>query len=148
MDAASGLCDLSRTPPTISRAGLFASRTAPSGLSVSKHRTAPPDRFVTCPVSVEGFPRIAGPGFACGPPAFAGAGSGSPDGTAETSSSSYGLPVRLALLSTPPHDGAVTVGYRTETGTPEGDFHLSDVIRLRTHDPRDQHGDDGLRVRG
>jgi hypothetical protein len=58
---------------------------------------------------------------------------GSPDGTAETSSSSYGLLVRLALLPTPPHGDAVTVGYRTETGIPEGDFHLSDVIRLRTH---------------
>jgi hypothetical protein len=58
----------------------------------------------------------------------------SPDGTAETSLSSYGLPVRLALLPTPPHGDAVTVGYRTETGIPEGDFHLSDVIRLRTHD--------------
>jgi hypothetical protein len=68
---------------------------------------------------------------------------GSPDGTAESSSSSYGLPVRLALLPTPPRDDAVTVGYRSETGIPEGDFHLSAVIRLRTHDGRQEVGTDG-----
>jgi hypothetical protein len=33
---------------------------------------------------------------------------------AETGSSSYGLIVHLLLLSTPPHDDAVTVGYRPE----------------------------------
>ena len=62
---------------------------------------------------------------------------GSPVGTAESSSCHYGLPVRLALLPTPPRDDAVTVGYRTETGIPEGDLHLSDVARLWTHDGRD-----------
>src|SRR5208282_6582261 len=35
-----------------------------SGLSVSNHLTASPDRFGTCPVSVVGFPLIAGLGFA------------------------------------------------------------------------------------
>ena len=67
----------------------------------------------------------------------------SPVGTAESSSCHYGLPVRLALLPTPPRDDAVTVGYRTETGIPEGDLHLSDVARLWTHDGRDKLGHDG-----
>ena len=67
----------------------------------------------------------------------------SPVGTAESSSCHYGLPVRLALLPTPPRDDAVTVGYRTETGIPEGDLHLSDVARLWTHDGRDKPGHDG-----
>ena len=58
---------------------------------------------------------------------------GSPVGTAESSSCHYGLPVRLPLLPTPPRDDAVTVGYRTETGIPEGDLHLSDVACLWTH---------------
>jgi hypothetical protein len=71
---------------------------------------------------------------------------GSPVGTAESSSHDNGLPVRLALLPTPPHDDAVTVGYRTETGISEGDFHLSDVTRSWTHDGRvkaDHDGGDG-----
>jgi hypothetical protein len=50
----------------------------------------------------------------------------SPVGTAESSSCHYGLPVRLPLLTTPSRDDAVSVSYRTETGIPEGDFHLSD----------------------
>jgi hypothetical protein len=58
---------------------------------------------------------------------------GSPVGKAESSSSSYGLPVRRALLSTPPRGDAVTLGYRGETGIPGGDFHLSDAVRLWTH---------------
>jgi hypothetical protein len=33
-----------------------------------------------------------------------------------------------------------------ETGIPEGDFHLSDVIRLRTHDGPDEPGQDGVRT--
>ena len=69
---------------------------------------------------------------------------GSPVGTAELSSSSYGLPVRLALLPTPSHDDAVTVGYRSETGIPEGDLHLSDVARLWTHGGRVTPGHDGV----
>jgi hypothetical protein len=67
---------------------------------------------------------------------------GSPVGTAESSSCHYGLPVRLALLPIPSRDDAVTVGYRTETGIPEGDLHLSDVARLWTHDGRDKPGHD------
>ena len=59
---------------------------------------------------------------------------------------SYGLPVRLPLLPTPPRDDAVTVSYRTETGIPEGDFHLSDVSRLWTHDGRVKPGHDGFAV--
>jgi hypothetical protein len=54
----------------------------------------------------------------------------------------YGLPVRLALLSTPPRGDAVTVGYRTETGVPQGDLHLSDVARLWTHGGPDEPGHD------
>ena len=55
----------------------------------------------------------------------------------------YGLPVHLPLLPTPPRDDAVTVGYRTETGIPEGDSHPSDVARSRTHGRRVKPGDDG-----
>ena len=40
---------------------------APSGLSDSNHLTAPADRFATCPVSVDRFPFITGPGFAISP---------------------------------------------------------------------------------
>ena len=65
---------------------------------------------------------------------------GSPVGTAESSLCDYGWPVRLALLPTSPPDDAVTVGYRTETGISEGDFHLSDVTRLWTHDGRHTAG--------
>ena len=67
---------------------------------------------------------------------------GSPVGTAESSSCHYGLPIRLPLLPTPSRDDAVSVSYRTETGIPEGDLHLSDVARLGTHDGRHKTGHD------
>ena len=57
-------CSTWHTSPARCRAGLSASRASPSGLSVSNHPTASSDRFVTCPVSVAGFPLIAGLGFA------------------------------------------------------------------------------------
>ena len=40
---------------------------------------------------------------------------GSPDRQAVSSSSSYGLAVRFPLLSTPPYDDAVTVGFKMLT---------------------------------
>ena len=45
---------------------------------------------------------------------------GSPTGSAESGSSSYGLVVHLQLLSTPPHGDAVTVNYRFVTQTSWG----------------------------
>ena len=60
---------------------------------------------------------------------------GSPDGTAESSSSSYGWPVRLGLLSTTSCEVAVTFGFRT-VGSPGVDSHLPDRARLWTHDAR------------
>ena len=57
-------CSTWHTSPARCRAGLSTSRASPSGVSVSNHPTASSDRFVTCPVSVAGFPLIAGLGFA------------------------------------------------------------------------------------
>jgi hypothetical protein len=133
---ACGLLDLAHIPCSTPRRSLhFTGLTFRALRLQSPHRS--PDRFVTCPVSVGGFPFITGLGFTF--PSHGSspwAGSGSPVGTAESSLCDYGWPVRLALLPTPPHDDAVTVGYRTETGISEGDFHLSDVTRLWTHDGR------------
>src|SRR6185437_10682606 len=66
---------------------------------------------------------------------------GSPDGTAESSSSSYGWPVRLGLLSTTSCEVAVTFGFRT-VGSPGVDSHLPDRARLWTHDARVKPGHD------
>ncbi len=95
--------------------GLPASRNRPSEPSVSNHRPAP---------MVALTPRPS-PGQALTPQRHrlphlrAGSGlhlcvAGSPDGTAESSFSSYGWLFRLLLLSTPPRGDAVTVGYRPE----------------------------------
>ena len=95
--------------------GLPASRNRPSEPSVSNHRPAP---------MVALAPRPS-PGQALTPQRHrlphlrAGSGlhlcvAGSPDGTAESSFSSYGWLFRLLLLSTPPRGDAVTVGYRPE----------------------------------
>jgi hypothetical protein len=79
-------CSAWHPPLAICRTGLSTSRTSPSGLSVSNHPSAPPDRFGTCPVSVggkagqgsggeavgiarRGFPLVAGLGFATPPEA-------------------------------------------------------------------------------
>ena len=51
---------------------------------------------------------------------------------AESGSSSYGLAARLRLLSTPPRDDAVTVGYSLRRSSGE-DFHLSVYVRSRAH---------------
>ena len=59
---------------------------------------------------------------------------GSSPHTAESSSSSCGLPVRLQLLSTPPHGDAVTFGYRA-LAYPDTDFHCADVAPSRAHSP-------------
>src|SRR5262249_9127453 len=57
---------------------------------------------------------------------------GSPRLPAETGSSSYGLPLHLRLLSTPPRSGAVTFDYMVATnrGT---DSHRADKAPSRTH---------------
>ena len=62
-------------------------------------------------------------------------GRGSSPHTAESSSSSCGLPVRLQLLSTPPHGDAVTFGYRA-LAYPDTDFHCADVAPSRAHSLR------------
>src|SRR5882724_2556306 len=57
---------------------------------------------------------------------------GSPQPSAESGSLSYGLPVHLQMLSTPPHGDAVTFDYRvaTNSGT---DSHRSVKASSRTH---------------
>ena len=77
-------------------------------------RRAPRRRFLTLPLSSTGL-RFRGPGFAT---RFA----GSPSRLAESSSSSYGLVVRLLLLPTPSHDDAVTGGFGPESVYPKGTF--------------------------
>jgi hypothetical protein len=52
--------------------------------------------------------------------------------TAESCSLSYGLHVRLRLLSTPPRGDAVTFGYQ-ERASPEKDFHLYGRACLQAH---------------
>jgi hypothetical protein len=65
---------------------------------------------------------------------------------AESSSSSYGLPVRLPLLPTQPRGYAVMVSYRTDTGLPEEDSHLSDYVSARAHDGRIKSDHDDMRA--
>ena len=57
---------------------------------------------------------------------------GSPSRTAESSSSSYGPPVRLRLLSTPPHDDAVTFDYGV-LAYPDTDSHRAENAPPRAH---------------
>lgn len=64
---------------------------------------------------------------------------GSSPHTAESSSSSCALPVRLQLLSTPPRGDAVTFGYRV-LAYPGTDFHCADVAPSRAHSPRHSRG--------
>ena len=54
--------------------------------------------------------------------------------TAESSSLSCALPVRLQLLSTLPHGSAVTFSYRV-LAYPDTDFHCADVAPSRAHSP-------------
>ena len=125
---ACGLLDLAPIPRDRTRGSLHVTYLTFRALRLqSPHRSTRSLCHLSC--QRRGLPAVRGSGLRLSI-------GGSPDGTAESSSSSYGLPVRLALLSTPPHGDVVTVGYRTETGIPEGDFHLSDAIRLRTHDGR------------
>src|ERR1700681_371654 len=60
---------------------------------------------------------------------------GSPQPSAESGSLSYGLPVHLRMLSTPPHGDAVSFDYRvaTNSGT---DSHRSVKASSRTHSSR------------
>ena len=64
---------------------------------------------------------------------------GSPQPSAVSGSSSYGLPVHLRLLSTPPHGDAVSFDYRvaTNSGT---DSHRSVKASSRTHSSRRKPG--------
>jgi len=77
-------------------------------------RRAPRRRFITLPLSSTGlrFSRSRLHHVLAG----------SPSRLAESSSSSYGLVVRLLLLPTPPHDDAVTGGYGPESVCPKGTF--------------------------
>ena len=61
----------------------------------------------------------------------------SPIHPAETGSSSYGLPVRLRLLPTPPHSDAVTVDFGVVTSS-GADLHHTDKASSRTHRYPDQ----------
>jgi len=60
---------------------------------------------------------------------------GSSPHTAESSSSSCGLPVRLQLLPTPPRGDAVTFSYRV-LAYPGTDFHRAGVAPSRAHSLR------------
>ena len=53
---------------------------------------------------------------------------------AESSSLSYGPPVHLRLLPTPPHGGAVTSGYGA-LAYPDMDFHHAVMVPLQAHGP-------------
>jgi len=86
----------------VCHSGLPASRVWPSGHSVSNHLTAPAVAFAHNPSA-----RQARSGLRL-------ARAGSPVGPAESSSSSYGLPVHLQLLPTSSRENAVTVDYRPE----------------------------------
>ena len=55
--------------------------------------------------------------------------------TAESSSLYCGPPVRLRLLSTPPHGDAVTFDYRA-LAYPDTDFHCANVAPSRAHNSR------------
>ena len=57
---------------------------------------------------------------------------GSSSHTAETSSLYCGPPVRLQLLSTPPHSDAVTFDYRA-LAYPDTDLHHADIAPSRAH---------------
>jgi hypothetical protein len=56
----------------------------------------------------------------------------SPLRPAESSSSSYGPPVRFRLLPTPPHDDAVTFSYEV-MAYPDADFHRAVYAPSRAH---------------
>lgn len=88
--------------------------------SVSNHLTRPTIAFML-PAQRDGLPGLAlmgSPGQSrSGLRHFLGDSSLRP---AESSSSSYGLHVRLGLLSTPPHGDAVTFGYRERASPGKG----------------------------
>jgi hypothetical protein len=87
------------------RPGLPASRVRPSEHSALNHRDVSCHRFHTQPLSMAGFRFRSRLRHST---------AGSPDATAETGSSSYGLLVHFQLLSTPFHKDAVTFSYRPE----------------------------------
>ena len=64
---------------------------------------------------------------------------GSPPQIAESGSSSYGPTIRLRLLPTPPHDDAVTFGYRVLAYS-DTDFHRADKAPSRAHSSRQDAG--------
>lgn len=93
------------------RSGLPASRVRPSEHSVLNHRGVSRRRFNTQPLSVAGF-RFRS--------RLRQSTAGSPDATAETGSSSYGLLIHFQLLSTSFHKDAVTFSYRPECACLKG----------------------------
>ena len=93
----------------------------PSMHSVTKHLTRPTIAFVLL-AQRDRLPGNRSDGFALSAP-----GSGlrfesasSSQRTAESCSSSYGLHIHLRLLPTPPHDDAVTFGYRERASPGRG----------------------------
>jgi len=113
----------------------------PSLHSVTKHLVRPVVAFVL-PTQRDRLPVGCSNGFALSVirSGLRLESAGSSQHTAESCFSSYGLQVRLRLLSTPPHGDAVTFGYR-ERASPGGDFHpLIAPARRRT--------DSGLKIAG
>ena len=88
----------------------------------------PQRRRLSAPVRLAATSRTsrAFPGFAQTPQAHR-------SDQAEASSSSYGLAVRLLLLSTSLHGDAVAVSYMVYAWCHEMDFHHPDMVRLRAH---------------
>ena len=68
---------------------------------------------------------------------------GSPLHAAESSSSSYGPTVHLRLLSTPPHDDAVTFGYGAVADS-DTDLHRADTTPSRAHSSPRRRGPSDL----
>ena len=97
--------------------------------SPSPTTLAPPSgRFCTLPLSSPGLPpHPAGQDFTFASQAHRAA-------LAESSSLSYGFPVHLRLLSTPPPGDAVTFGYKLESVLLDRDFHPAVHVRPQAHE--------------
>ena len=122
---------LTPAPLTTHSAGLPAYCATPSCSSVSNHVGLPDHRLP---------PRQRDQRFS----GFAHGIAGSPQPSAESSSSSYGPTVRLRLLSTPPRGDAVTFGYGAVAYS-DTDFHRADVAPLTgARFPIEAFGNDGL----
>jgi len=93
----------------------------PSSHSVTKHLTRPATAF-SLPGQRDRLPGVLYSGVSHIVPrsGLRHSSAGSSLRAAESCSSSYGLRVRLRLLSTPPHGDAVTFGYRERTSPGRG----------------------------